>query len=356
MAPGVPINPVMATVDNKSQGQGGYRLSNAMDDAATLPALIESVVRVRDIAKKGGSSEADLVEAVESDAALAIAVIRHANNGASGGRGGVTNIPDAIKLLSPGGVLATAEDVETYHFFQSTSAWADLPERFRRHALATRHAAERITDLGSVAGRDELALAALLHDIGTLVLARLYPAYDEIVGDPHMTPEDRVGRERRELGIDHALVGGVLSRRWGLPGVIAAAIERHHTDDAGGLATAVRLADMVAHHAHGEPVEPDPLRQAAEECGLSKDKLTRLLYEFPYERGARKRPTEPSPLSNREADALRGLADGRVYKEIAEDMGLSASTVRTHLHNVYRKLGAADRAQAVLIARERGWI
>ena len=35
---------------------------------------------------------------------------------------------------------------------------------------------------------------------------------------------------------------------------------------------------------------------------------------------------------------------------------LSASTVRSHLHNVYRKLGAIDRAQAVLIARDRGWI
>ena len=31
------------------------------------------------------------------------------------------------------------------------------------------------------------------------------------------------------------------------------------------------------------------------------------------------------------------------------------STVRTHLHNVYRKIGAVDRAQAVLIARDRGW-
>jgi DNA-binding NarL/FixJ family response regulator len=66
--------------------------------------------------------------------------------------------------------------------------------------------------------------------------------------------------------------------------------------------------------------------------------------------------TEPCPLSPRELDALRGLADGRVYKQIAAEMGLSASTVRTHLHNVYRKIGAADRAQAVLAARDRGWI
>ena len=51
-----------------------------------------------------------------------------------------------------------------------------------------------------------------------------------------------------------------------------------------------------------------------------------------------------------------GLAEGEVYKQIAAELDLSASTVRTHLHNVYRKIGVKDRAQAVLFARERGWI
>ena len=58
----------------------------------------------------------------------------------------------------------------------------------------------------------------------------------------------------------------------------------------------------------------------------------------------------------REIDALRGLAEGKVYKQIAAELSLSVSTIRTHLHNVYRKIGAVDRAQAVLIARDRGWL
>ena len=55
-------------------------------------------------------------------------------------------------------------------------------------------------------------------------------------------------------------------------------------------------------------------------------------------------------------DALRGLAGGKVYKQIAQELSLSVSTVRTHLHSVYRKVGAFDRALAVLIARDRGWL
>ena len=65
---------------------------------------------------------------------------------------------------------------------------------------------------------------------------------------------------------------------------------------------------------------------------------------------------QPSPLSDRERDALRGLAEGKVYKEIASDLGLSASTVRSHLSSAYAKLDVSDRAQAVLLAAERGWL
>jgi DNA-binding NarL/FixJ family response regulator len=36
--------------------------------------------------------------------------------------------------------------------------------------------------------------------------------------------------------------------------------------------------------------------------------------------------------------------------------GLSPSTIRTHLHNIYRKLGVANRAQVVLFASGRGWL
>jgi len=53
---------------------------------------------------------------------------------------------------------------------------------------------------------------------------------------------------------------------------------------------------------------------------------------------------------------LRELSRGKVYKQIGAELGLAASTVRSHLHRVYEKLGVADRAQAVLRATEMGWI
>ncbi len=335
-------------------GRGGHRLAEAFAAVETLPALTESRGRVERLVSKPGSSVDEICEAVESDAGLAIAVLRAAGS-VNGKPTRLSGIPDAVEILTPAGVGAAADAVETYDLFDSGGPWQGQPEQFRRHALATRHAAERIADLGRLPAADELALAALLHDVGRLVLLRLYPGYADLLASGK-TLQERVVAERKELGVDHALVGGVLVRRWRLAPGIGSAIERHHADDADGAAAAIALADLIAHHSQGDVISPERLTELGSRCGLEADRVRGLIYEFPYVRGQRRRSSEPCPLSGRELDALRGLADGKVYKEIAEELSLSASTVRTHLHNVYRKIGAVDRAQAVLIARDRGWI
>ena len=57
------------------------------------------------------------------------------------------------------------------------------------------------------------------------------------------------------------------------------------------------------------------------------------------------------PLSDRELDVLRLLADGRSNREIATALFLAEGTVKNHVTNVLAKLGARDRTQAALRAR-----
>lgn len=64
----------------------------------------------------------------------------------------------------------------------------------------------------------------------------------------------------------------------------------------------------------------------------------------------------PNPLTDRELEVLGLLSGGKTYKQVARALGLSQSTVRNHLHNVYHKLNVVDRAQAVIVSRENGWI
>lgn len=62
------------------------------------------------------------------------------------------------------------------------------------------------------------------------------------------------------------------------------------------------------------------------------------------------------PLSPRERHVLDLLAQGRSNKEIARELGVSANTVKTHLANLYAKLGARRRTEAVAAARRSGVI
>jgi putative nucleotidyltransferase with HDIG domain len=293
---------------------------------------------------------------VESDVALVITVLRIANRTVQRKKGKIASIPEAVEILSPDGVESLAARAATFDFFERTPGWDVAPERFRLHAVATQRAADRIAKEIQYPDRDEILVSALLHDIGKLVLVHAYPGYPEQVHGQAQTPEERIHRERRELGVDHALVGGVLTRRWGLPSRLAAAIERHHSDEVEGEAAIIRLADMLAHYSHGHPIEPARMLKVARALDLGPDQLRSVMYELPYPTEPGRRQIDPCPLSAREVEVLRRLAEGKVYKQIALELNLSTSTVRTHLHNTYCKLGAVDRAQAVLLATQKGWL
>ncbi len=67
-------------------------------------------------------------------------------------------------------------------------------------------------------------------------------------------------------------------------------------------------------------------------------------------------PTAIEALSNREKQLLQSVADGLLYKEIASQLGISPHTVHTHIKNIYGKLHAANRAEALKIAGKMGYL
>lgn len=59
-------------------------------------------------------------------------------------------------------------------------------------------------------------------------------------------------------------------------------------------------------------------------------------------------------LTERELQVLKGLTEGKSNKEIARDLDLSEPTIKLHVKTLYRKVGAKNRTQAALTAREAG--
>lgn len=337
----------------------GRRLVDAIEALDDLPAFVES----RDdlVAALSGAvpHHGRAIAAIESDVTLTVSVLRLAGDASrnAASRRRPDTVVAAVDLLSDASLMQLAQRVRTFDVCERASLWGSAPDQLRVHAVATQGVADRIArELHfDELDRDRLRVASLLHDIGRLVLLRAFPEHDDRVQGAGLTPQQRTLAERTHLGVDHTMVAGVLARRWGIPASLARGIEHHHRDDVVGVPRAVNLADAIVHYAAGHPIDPRALAQSAKAIGMDERQL-RAVMASPHAAPAAPRSADPCPLSKRELAVLRELATGKVYKQIADTMGLSRSTIRSHLHNVYAKVGAADRAQAVLIATDHGWI
>jgi LuxR family maltose regulon positive regulatory protein len=100
------------------------------------------------------------------------------------------------------------------------------------------------------------------------------------------------------------------------------------------------------------------LREAAAR-GISPEYVSKLLAAFDVSGygGVGEIPPQPhtqpliEPLSERELEVLRLIASGLSNREIAEELVVATSTVKTHINNIYRKLDVSSRTQAVARAR-----
>jgi NarL family two-component system response regulator LiaR len=88
---------------------------------------------------------------------------------------------------------------------------------------------------------------------------------------------------------------------------------------------------------------------AAGQVQMSPSVAARLLREVPA-------PPSPEPLTERETEVLRQLAQGKSNKEIAASLVIAEKTVRTHVSNVLAKLGVTSRTQAALHAVRTGLV
>lgn len=71
---------------------------------------------------------------------------------------------------------------------------------------------------------------------------------------------------------------------------------------------------------------------------------------------AREASTLTAPLTPRESEILRHVAQGHANKRIALELGISEDTVKTHVARILAKLNANDRTEAAVIAIKKGFI
>jgi NarL family two-component system response regulator LiaR len=88
---------------------------------------------------------------------------------------------------------------------------------------------------------------------------------------------------------------------------------------------------------------------AAGQVQLAPEAVARLMREV-------RTPDRPGPLTERETEVLKLLAQGKANKQIARELFISQKTVRSHVHSILGKLNVSSRTQAALYAVRIGLV
>lgn len=121
----------------------------------------------------------------------------------------------------------------------------------------------------------------------------------------------------------------------------------------GGTATC-DLLQLVQKQPGPQPFDQEWLREVSQKALDFTKRTSRMAHEHKQAGAAAQTPL--SPLSKRETDILRRLAQGQMREEIANEFHISMNTVKSHIRAIYNKLGAVNRADAVRIAIHMGII
>jgi len=242
------------------------REERQMTFSIEIPTLPVARVRALALIANVDPSYGELVDVVDADPALTIALLRAANSAASAPVDRVKTAHVAMVRVGMKEARRIIMAVALSNSFQSLHRSGIDEDEMWRHLIATAVLADA-TAWGDVR-HSEAFTAGLLHDVGRLALATAEPErYAQVV----MLAQHGVltsDAERSAFGMDHSEWGASLARLWGFPGEIVAAITDHHSASQQGISWVVtRAREMSGELGIGDgvvgPVSPDPGSESA---------------------------------------------------------------------------------------------
>jgi HD-like signal output (HDOD) protein len=214
---------------------------------ASPPAIY---LALKSIADDPNKSVEDACKVIESDASLAMKLLKIVNSAFYGLPGQVSSIAKAISMVGMRelqNLVLTTIIIERFsHLPGLHFSMHDFWARNLRTALIARE----LDAFWKRNQTDTAFLCGLVHHIGQLVMYRRIPVLAREVEllmqvqGPNEVDESTIQRE--VIGFDHFEVGAALARLWNLPVVVAQSIALHHAPDSNqayeGIATLVRIA------------------------------------------------------------------------------------------------------------------
>ncbi len=228
---------------------------NGIQDLPTLPLVAQ---KLRDVMEDPLSGAEDAARVIEGDQSLAAKVLSLVNSAYYGLPREITKISEAVPLLGFRATSQLALGISVINLFNENDVGKFDREGLWRHSIGCAICAQMIAKKAGYARPEDCFSGGLLHDVGKLVLDQFL--HEELIAILEQTDKGDLSfldAERNRLGIDHAVIGEWLARKWKLPLPVVVSIRHHHEplEERKGFSMSqdhvvdiVQLADTICRH------------------------------------------------------------------------------------------------------------
>lgn len=206
--------------------------------AENVPALPVFAQKLVSLTSSGASTIKEITEQIKMDQGISSKLMRLVNSSFYVLRQQVTSIDRAAVLLGFQTLKNIALAVTTASYYNKQfKMYGTTGDELWVHAYTVALIAEELAKKAQM-DPDEMFLSGLFHDIGKTVMV-----------DFLVQPVSDIAGEKRQLGIDHAEVAGMIVKRWQLPDTMHDAVRHHHTADLSINSKIIFVANRFAHAA-----------------------------------------------------------------------------------------------------------
>jgi len=230
-----------------------------LDSIKDIPTLPTIVFELNELLQDPNTPITEISDIIEKDQAISLRVLKLVNSAFYGIHKEVNDIGNAIVLLGFNTVRNAIVSLSVIKSFSGGKALEgfDISD-FWKHSLAVAVVSKGLSEKTKIASSDSCFVGGLLHDIGKVILAQYFQdLFEKVWNTAKRENISFYEAEKKEITIDHAIIGAHLATNWELPESFIDVIRWHHDvrndTESKKMILIIYLSDIIVNSYNANP-------------------------------------------------------------------------------------------------------